>query len=129
MLRRERGSSIRRRPRSPDHFGRITLELGKAAKYSSLAIREAFVAADKDKDGLLTASGMEHFFEHFGLPSSDALIFFNLMSKDSSGMLCWREIVSILAPMLKEVKPKQDFVNLSIEFKQEIMTKEPESCA
>jgi len=125
MSRRERGSGIKRRPRSPDHFERITLELGEAAHYSSIAVREALSAVDKDKDGLLTESCMQGVFEHFGLPSSDASIFFNLMSQDSSGRICWREVIAILAPMLKAVKPKQDFASLSIQFKQEILTEDP----
>jgi len=60
---------------------------------------------DKDKDGVLDVSDMEEVFRHFDLPPSDASVFFNLMDKDGLGRIWWREVMAILAPMLKPGKP------------------------
>eukprot|EP00746_Dinoflagellata_sp_MGD_P165396 gnl/MRDRNA2_/MRDRNA2_94639_c0_seq1.p1 gnl/MRDRNA2_/MRDRNA2_94639_c0~~gnl/MRDRNA2_/MRDRNA2_94639_c0_seq1.p1 ORF type:complete len:321 (+),score=50.61 gnl/MRDRNA2_/MRDRNA2_94639_c0_seq1:93-965(+) len=121
MMRRERGSTIKRRPRPPDHLRRISCGLATAADFNALAVSRAFEGADKDRDGVLTMSDMQDVFQYFGLPSEDAIIFVNLMDTHGSGTLYWREIVAILAPLFKEVQPKQDFAALSIHFKKEIM--------
>merc|ERR1719265_1029171 len=125
MTRRERGSSIKRRPRAPDHLGRISLNLAKAADFNALAVSKALAAAS-NQDGVLTEPDLQDVFQSFGLPSSDALIFFNLLDTNGNGTLYWREIVAILAPLFKEVQAKQDCIALSIQFKQEIMKDDDE---
>jgi len=92
-----------RRPRSPDHFGRISLELSRKASFKSL--RQAFMAAEKDQDGLLSPSDMEEVFCHFQLPSSDANTFFKGLDKNGQGRIWWRETLAILKPILKKGEP------------------------
>jgi hypothetical protein len=105
---------------------RISFDLAKAADFDALTVSKAFAAADKDQDGVLTRSDMQDFFQHFGLPSSDAILFFDLMDTHGSGTLYWHEIAAIIAPLFKQVKPKQDCIALSIQFKQEIMKDDDE---
>lgn len=102
---RTRGDLSQKRARSPDHFGRISFQLGRRAGYKSLVMCEAFCKADKDKDGILTVSDMEEVFRHFNLPSSDATIFFKLMDKGDHGRIWWREVVAVLRPMLNVGEP------------------------
>jgi len=102
---RKGDSNKSRRPRSPDHFGRISLELSTKASFRSFALTKAFVAADKNQDGLLTSSDMEQVFRHFQLPSSDANTFFKILDTKGQGRIWWRETVAILKPMLNKDEP------------------------
>jgi len=99
---RARGSSVKRHPRSADHFSRIAFELCQKASFKSSQLCEAFRNADKNNEGMITQTGMEDVFWFFDLPSSDATIFFQLMDKNNEGQIWWREIVAVLAPVFKK---------------------------
>jgi len=79
--------------------------LCRRAWFKPLIISKAFVAADKDQDGLLSSSDVEDVFSHFQLPSSDANAFFKALDPDDLGRIWWREVIAILKPMLKEPEP------------------------
>jgi len=101
----KKDSSKKRHDGTRYHFGRISSELCRRAWFKPLIISKAFVAADKDQDGLLSSSDVEDVFSHFQLPSSDANAFFKALDPDDLGRIWWREVIAILKPMLKEPEP------------------------
>jgi hypothetical protein len=82
-------------------FGRIAFELGQKVDFKTLNVSEAFKAADQDHDGILTENDMKDVFWFFGMPSSDASIFFKLIDTEGESQICWREVIEILERSFK----------------------------
>lgn len=82
---------------------KIAKQIGDKTDHTYRIIRNAFMAADADGDGKVTADEVKAFCEHIQLPTSVAPRLHELMDQDANGYAFWQKFMGTYAGQMLKI--------------------------